>query len=55
MDMIVRDVDVLDGSGASAYRADLGLRGDRFVEIGDLSAVTVIDGKGPCRIPWGCP
>jgi N-acyl-D-amino-acid deacylase len=54
MDVIVRDVDVLDGSGAPAYRADIGLQGDRFVEIGNLSAATagaVVDGKGLVAAP----
>jgi N-acyl-D-amino-acid deacylase len=35
---IIRNVDVLDGSGAPAYRADIALEGDRIAAIGDLVA-----------------
>ena len=40
---------VVDGSGASAYRADLGLRGDAIAAIGDLGAASAeltIDARG---------
>lgn len=48
MDVIIRNVDILDGSGAAAVRGDVGLQGDRIVAIGDLSAASadmVIDGS----------
>lgn len=54
MNVIIRNVKVLDGSGSPAFRADIGLEGDRIAEIGDLSATTagtVIDGVGLTAAP----
>jgi N-acyl-D-amino-acid deacylase len=54
MNIIIRNVDILDGSGSPAFRADIGLQGDRIAEIGDLSAATtgaVIDGTGLTAAP----
>jgi len=54
MNIIVRNVHILDGSGSPAFRADIGLEGDRIAEIGDLSAATdgmVIDGTGLIAAP----
>jgi N-acyl-D-amino-acid deacylase len=54
MDVIIHNIDILDGSGAPAFRADIGLQGDRIAEIGDLSAtspVTVIEGVGLTAAP----
>ncbi len=36
MDMIIEGGIVIDGSGAEAYKADVGIAGDRITEIGDL-------------------
>jgi N-acyl-D-amino-acid deacylase len=47
-DLIIRNGDLIDGSGASRVRADVGIRGDTIAEIGDLSkrtATTTIDAK----------
>jgi N-acyl-D-amino-acid deacylase len=54
MNVIIRNVDVLDGTGAAAYRADIGLEGDRIAHIGDLSAATadtVVEGAGLVAAP----
>jgi N-acyl-D-amino-acid deacylase len=54
MDVIIRDVNVLDGSGSPSFCADIGLLGDRIVEIGDLSAGTadtIIEGTGLVATP----
>ncbi len=54
MDVIIRNVDILDGRGSPAFRADIGLAGDHIAEIGDLSAATaatVIDGAGLTASP----
>ena len=54
MDIIIRNVDILDGSGSPVFHADIGLEGDRMAEIGDLSAATadtVIDGTGLTAAP----
>ena len=48
-DLIVRGGEVLDGTGQPARRADVGIAGDRIIEIGDLSgaaAGSVIDASG---------
>ena len=52
---IIRNVDILDGSGSPAFRADIALEGDRIAAIGDLAASAggghtigpvAIDGQG---------
>jgi N-acyl-D-amino-acid deacylase len=48
-DLIVRGGEVLDGSGQPPQRVDIGISGDRIVQLGDLSSVTggrVIDASG---------
>jgi N-acyl-D-amino-acid deacylase len=36
-DVIIRNGTVVDGSGEPAYKADIAIRGDKIVKIGDLS------------------
>ncbi len=36
-DWIIRNVDILDGSGRAAFRADLAIAGDRIAAVGDLA------------------
>jgi len=53
-DLIIRNGNVIDGSGAPRVRADVGIRGDTIVEIGDLSsrtATTTIDAKNQVVAP----
>jgi dihydroorotase/N-acyl-D-amino-acid deacylase len=53
-DLVIRDGELIDGAGATARRADVGIRGDTIVEIGDLSAATatrVIDAAGMVVAP----
>jgi N-acyl-D-amino-acid deacylase len=48
-DLLIRHGEVLDGTGAAATRADVGVRGDRIAAVGDLSrarAPTTIDATG---------
>ena len=48
-DLIIRNGRVLDGSGNPWYRADVAIRGDRIVAVGDLSgqrAAREIDASG---------
>ncbi|HEU4631391.1 MAG TPA: D-aminoacylase [Gemmatimonadaceae bacterium] len=48
-DVLVRGGRVLDGSGNAWVRADLGIRGDRIVALGDLrgdTATSVLDAEG---------
>jgi len=49
LDILIRDGDVVDGSGAPRFRADVAVEGDRIVEVGSLAgtqAGTVIDASG---------
>ena len=54
MDVIIRDVNIVDGTGSDAFHADIGLRSDHIADIGDLSASTadtIIDGAGLTAAP----
>jgi N-acyl-D-aspartate/D-glutamate deacylase len=42
-DLIIRHGTVVDGSGGPPFAADVGIRGGRIREIGDLSAATTAD------------
>jgi N-acyl-D-amino-acid deacylase len=42
-DLIIRNGRVVDGTGAPWYRADVGIRGDEIVVIGDLSTAFAVD------------
>jgi N-acyl-D-aspartate/D-glutamate deacylase len=37
-DLIIRGGEIIDGTGAPASRADVAIRGDSIVEVGDLSS-----------------
>src|SRR5262249_28763303 len=53
-DLIIRGGDVIDGTGAAARRADVGIRGDRIETIGDLRkemARREIDARGKIVTP----
>ena len=56
-DLLLRGGLLVDGTGAAARRADIGLTGDRITAIGDLSAITngdvetVIDAAGHVVAP----
>jgi N-acyl-D-amino-acid deacylase len=53
-DIVIRNGDVIDGSGAARVRADVGIRGDTIAQIGDLShatATTVIDATNQVVTP----
>lgn len=53
-DLILRGGAVVDGTGADAFRADVGVLGDRIAAIGDLSdaeAKRVIDVSGKYVVP----
>jgi dihydroorotase/N-acyl-D-amino-acid deacylase len=48
-DLLIKNGSIVDGSGRPAYKADLAIKGDRIVRIGDLSretAARVIDAQG---------
>ncbi|HVG23299.1 MAG TPA: D-aminoacylase [Thermoanaerobaculia bacterium] len=53
-DVIIANGEVIDGTGAKRKRADVGIRGDTIVAIGDLSkstAKTTLDAKGQVVTP----
>ena len=53
-DITIRGGEVIDGTGRPRYRADVGIRGDTIVAIGDLSsktAKTTIDARGQVVTP----
>ena len=53
-DLLIQNGEVLDGTGAEAMRADVGICGDRIAVIGDLSqaeAKTIIDASGKIVCP----
>lgn len=53
-DWLVSDATVLDGTGRPRFRADVGVRGDRIVAIGDLDradARATIDARGRMLAP----
>lgn len=53
-DLLIRNGLVVDGTGGPAYRADVGVAGDRIATIGDLSTSrgeTEIDAKGRAVAP----
>lgn len=54
LSLIVRNADVIDGTGAARYRADVAIAGDRIAEIGTLegrNAIREIDAKGRIVAP----
>jgi len=53
-DVLIRSGTVYDGTGAPGRRADVGVRGDRIAEVGDLahaSAERVVDAAGMAVTP----
>jgi N-acyl-D-amino-acid deacylase len=53
-DIVIRGADVLDGTGAPRYSADVGIRGDSIAAIGSLpadAASRAIDARGQCLAP----
>lgn len=53
-DVVIRGGQVVDGTGAPARQADVGVRGDRIVALGDLAQVKagqVIDAQGRIVAP----
>ena len=53
-DIIIRNGDIIDGSGGPARKADLGIEGDRIAEVGNLTAARAdceIDATGLAVAP----
>src|SRR5438067_942705 len=51
--LVIRGGEVIDGSGAPAYRADVAIVGERIVEVGNLDPAgdTVIEASGMVVCP----
>jgi N-acyl-D-amino-acid deacylase len=53
-DIIIQGAQVIDGSGADGFQADVGVQGERISAIGDLSgaeAPVIVDGAGKVLSP----
>jgi N-acyl-D-amino-acid deacylase len=53
-DVLIKDGTVYDGTGGNARRADVGIKGDKVVAVGDLKsskAASVVDAKGLAVAP----
>ncbi|HEX7139127.1 MAG TPA: hypothetical protein VF219_14835, partial [Vicinamibacterales bacterium] len=52
-DLVIRHGDVVDGTGAAARRADVAIKGDKIVAIGDVSGAgrTEVDASGRVVAP----
>ncbi len=49
LDIVFKDVSVIDGTGSSAFKGDVGIKGGKIACVGGLNkpeAKTVIDGRG---------
>ncbi len=54
MELIIKNATIVDGTGSQAYKADVGVAGDRVVRIENNiteEAELVIDGEGMCLSP----
>src|SRR5580704_13999243 len=53
LDVIIRGGEVVDGTGSPRRKADVGIKGDRVVRIGEIAedAVTVVDATGKVVTP----
>ncbi len=54
LDIVFKDVRVIDGTGSSAFQGDVGIKGEKIACVGRLDkpeAKTVIEGKGLCLAP----
>jgi N-acyl-D-amino-acid deacylase len=53
-DLVIRNGEVIDGTGAPGFRADVGIRGDTIAAVGDLSRASageVIEARGQVVAP----
>ena len=36
-DIIIKNANIVDGSGSPAFKGDLGIKGDKIVSLGDVT------------------
>ena len=53
LDLVIRDAEIVDGTGAPARHGDVGIRGGRIVEVGkiDEQAAKTVDAEGQTLAP----
>ena len=52
LDLAIRNVSILDGTGAAAFVGEVGIEGGRIASVGEVGSARVeIDGKGMCLAP----
>ena len=56
-DLIIKNATIVDGSGKSAYKGSIGVKGDKVGSVGDVGGDTkeVIDAKGLTAVPGFIP
>ena len=52
-DILIENATIVDGSGKSAYKGSIGVKGDRVASVGDVKGdyVKAIDAKGLTAVP----
>ena len=53
-DFIIRDADIIDGTGAARMRGDVGVTGERIMAVGDLGAASAdreVEARGKVVAP----
>jgi N-acyl-D-aspartate/D-glutamate deacylase len=53
LDLLIRDAEIVDGTGAAARRGDVGVKDGRIVAVGDVddSAAKTVDAEGQTLTP----
>jgi len=53
-DLIIKNGNIIDGTGSKPRKSDIGINGDKIISIGDLKnqeAKTIVDAEGLCVSP----
>ena len=53
-DLIIKNGNIIDGTGSKPRKSDIGINGDKIISIGDLEnqeAKTIVDAEGLCVSP----
>jgi len=54
LDILIKDVNIIDGSGTPAYKADIAIRGDKILNIGEINepSIKIIEAQGLSVNSW---